>query len=247
MSEPLQVSATPEGASILAQLGGVLFSVETVQSTVELVTRLAAKTIPGTAGAGVTLVDARGHRTTAASNPLVAEADALQYGFESGPCLSAWAEQVPVRVDDLAAETRWPEWTAAAARLGVQSVLSVPLVSPTTSVGAMKVYSCDRHTYDAHTEEVLSLFAEQAAVLLANMLTLSDARRLTAQLSDALATRDVIGQAKGVLIAQGAENDDAAFALLVSASQRSNVKVHQVARQLITSVLSRRTNTRPAS
>ena len=73
------------------------------------------------------------------------------------------------------------------------------------------------------------------------MLTLSYARRLTSQLSDALQTRDVIGQAKGVLMAQGADGDQAAFALLVSASQRSNVKVHEVARQLVASVLSRRT------
>lgn len=238
MTEPVQTETSVSGvAAMVAQLGGVLLSVETVQSAVELVTRLAAETIPGTAGAGVTLVDRHGHRTTAASSPLVADADSLQYSFESGPCLTAWSEQVPVRVDDLAAETRWPQWTAAASDLGVQSVLSVPLLSPTTSVGAMKVYSHRAHTYDHRSEEVLSLFAEQAAVLLANMLTLADARTLTAQLNDALQTRDVIGQAEGVLMARGAEDEHAAFALLVSASQRSNVRVNDVARRLIASVL----------
>jgi len=232
-------AATSEGAALLAQLGGVLFSVETVQSTVELVTRLAEQTIPHSAGSGVTVVDSRGHRTTAASTPVVTEADALQYALESGPCLTAWAEQVPVRIDDLRQETRWPQWTAAAAELGVQSMLSVPLVTPTGSVGAMKVYSRHRNAYDHHSEEVLRLFAEQAAVLLSNMLTLTDARQLTAQLSDSLQARDLIGQAKGVLMAQGAVGEETAFALLVAASERSGIKVHDVARQLIAATVDR--------
>lgn len=218
---------------MLAQLGGVLFSVETVQSTVELVTQLAEQTIPGSAGSGVTLVDSRGHRTTAASTPLVAEADALQYALESGPCLTAWGEQVPVRINDLGQEKRWARWTAAAAELGVQSMLSVPLVTAAGSVGAMKVYSRELNAYDDHAEDVLNLFAEQAAVLLSNMLTLTDARQLTAQLNESLHARDLIGQAKGVLMAQGAASDEAALSLLIAASERSGEKVHEVARQLV--------------
>ena len=245
MAEPLRVEssttepATPEFAAMLAQMGGVLFSVETVQTTLELVTRLAEQTIPGSAGAGVTLVDSRGHRTTAASDPFVAEVDELQYAVESGPCLTAWSEQRPVRIDDLREETRWPRWTAAAAELGVRSMLSVPLVTSTGSVGAMKVYSRHRQAYDDRAEAVLSLFAQQAAVLLANMLTLTDARHLSGQLCNSLRTRDLIGQAKGVLMAQGVADEEAAFAVLIAASQRSHHKVQEVARQLIFATLDR--------
>lgn len=226
-------------ALVLAQLGGVLLSTETVETTVELVTRLAVETIPDTAGAGVSLVDSRGGQSTAASNPFVAEVDALQYALDSGPCLSAWSEQKVVRIDDLDAESRWPEWTAAASELGVQAMLSVPLLAKDTSLGAMKVYSRRKGAYDARAEHVLGLFAQQAAALLANMVALSDARRLATQLTDALQSRDAIGQAKGILMAQGVPDEQAAFAFLVAASQRSNVKVHQVARRLVESVSSR--------
>jgi GAF domain-containing protein len=239
MTEPLQPVTSQGLAGLLLQLGGVVLSAETLQTVVALVTRLAAATIPGTAGAGVTLVDARGRRTTAASDPLVTEVDALQYAFDSGPCLTAWSDQVTVRIDRLDTEDRWPRWTAAAAGLGVASMISLPLVSGEVSVGAIKLYSREAGVYDARAEEIFGLFAEQAAVLLANMLTLADARQLSAQLTDALQRRDIIGQAAGVLIARGAGDRDTAFALLVAASQRSGVRVHEVARTLVASVATR--------
>ena len=68
---------------------------------------------------------------------------------------------------------------------------------------------------------------------------MADARRLGAQLSEALDNRDVIAQAKGVLIAQGAASDQGAFAMLATASQRSNTKLTEVARRVIASAISR--------
>ncbi|SDT10112.1 ANTAR domain-containing protein [Friedmanniella luteola] len=248
MSDPGQPTTTPavEGlAGLLLQLGGVVLSAETLETAVALVTRLAAVTIPGTAGAGVTLVDSRGRRTTAASDPLVGEADALQYAFDSGPCLTAWSERVTVRIDRLDSEERWPRWTAAAAELGIRSMVSLPLVADDVSVGAIKVYSREAGAYDARAEAVLGLFAEQAAVLLTNMLTLSDARQLSAQLSGALQRRDLIGQATGVLIGRGAGDRETAFALLVEASQRSDLKVHEVAAQLVASAAAPRLDAPP--
>ncbi|HYP46038.1 MAG TPA: GAF and ANTAR domain-containing protein [Propionibacteriaceae bacterium] len=239
--EPKHVDLVPavDGlAGMLQQMGGVVLSTETLETAVDLVTKLAAVTIPGTAGAGVTLVDGSGRRTTAASDPLVSEADALQYEFDSGPCLTAWSEQITVRIDDLDRETRWPEWTAAAAELGIASMVSLPLQAGDTSVGAIKVYSRQNGVFDAHAEHVLGLFAEQAAVLLVNMLTLFDARKLSAQLTSTLDRRDVIAQAKGVLLAQGAGDQETAFAMLVAASLPSHSSVHDVARLLVDSVQS---------
>jgi GAF domain-containing protein len=109
------------------------------------------------------------------------------------------------------------------------------------SIGAIKVYSREVAAYDEHSEHLLTLFAEQAAILLANMRSLQDAQQLSAQLKDSLTRRDVIGQAKGILIAQGAAGEEAAFGMLVSASQRSNVKLHELAAQIVASVISRRT------
>jgi GAF domain-containing protein len=235
------LASTPELTAVLAQMGAVVLAAETINTTIELVTTLVTQTIPATSGAGVTLVDGRGKRTTAASDPLVEQADELQYQFDSGPCLTAWRDQVSVRVDDVDSETRWPQWTAAVAGLGVRSVLSAPLLTQDvgttqgTGIGAIKVYSAQPNVYDQRAEQLLELFARQAAILLANTQTLSDARRLSAELTQALNNRDIIGQAKGVLIAQGAAGEQDAFQMLVSASQRSNTKLHDLARQLVAS------------
>jgi AmiR/NasT family two-component response regulator len=83
------------------------------------------------------------------------------------------------------------------------------------------------------------LFAQQAAVLLANTQNLNDARRLGSQLTRALSLRDTIGAAKGILMAEGAADDQTAFSMLVATSQQTNVSLHEVARQLIASVTAR--------
>ncbi|MFL6065995.1 MAG: GAF and ANTAR domain-containing protein [Friedmanniella sp.] len=246
MTDPAtsSMSSTPpaerrELASLLAQMGAVLLSTETIGTTVELVTSLAVETIPGTTGAGVTLVDSRGKRSVAASNALVERADRLQYELDDGPCLTASRDRATTRIDDVAEEQRWPEWTAAVAEVGVRAVLSVPLVAAGTGIGAIKVYSDRPSAYDGRAEHLLELFARQAAVLLANAQTLADARDVNVQLTDALRSRDIIGQAKGILLAQGAADDQSAFAMLVQASQRADTKLHDVARRLVDSVKSR--------
>src|SRR3712207_3313072 len=228
-------------ADALLRMSGVLLTRESVNTVVELVTTVAAATMPGTTGAGVTLVDPAGRRTTAASDPVVEQADLHQYQLDAGPCLSAARERTLIRIDDLHSEQRWPRWRDAVAEVGLRSVLSAPLIAGDESIGAIKVYSRDVAAYDERGEHLLTLFAKQAAILLANMRSLQDAQQLSAQLKQALANRDVIGQAKGVLIAQGAAGEEAAFNMLVSASQRSNVKLHEVARQVVASHINRRT------
>src|SRR4051812_3080955 len=203
-----------ELSSALAQMSGVLLSAETVETAVGLVTRLAVSTIPVSVGAGVTLVDARGKRTTAASDPLVERADELQYELDAGPCLTAWRERVAVLIDDVELETRWPQWTAAVAHLGIESVLSVPLLAGEEALGAIKVYAREPGVYDAHAETLMRMFAQQAAILLANTQTVAEVRQLTGQLIEALHTRDAISQAKGVLLAQGVGDDQRAFGVL---------------------------------
>jgi len=241
---PSQIG-TEELAALLDQMGTVLLSTETIGTAIELVTLLARETISATAEAGVTLVDDHGKRSMAASNSSVQEADLLQYELDEGPCLTAWRDQATVRIDDVATETRWARWCAAAAKLGLRSMLSVPLVAGGTAIGAIKVYSHQRHAYDARAERVLSLFARQAAILLANSQALTTARDASGQLTAALINRDIIGQAKGVLIAQGSPDEQAAFAMLAAASQRSNLKLHEVARQLVQSVISRNVTSPP--
>ena len=234
-----------ELSSALAQMAGLVLSRETVDTAVELVTTLAEATIAGTTGAGVTIVDEHGKRSRAASNRLVEQADALQYEFDEGPCLTAWRTRQLVRIDDTATDSRWPSWNSAAAGLGVRAVLSVALVADDESVGAIKVYSDQPANYGAHDEHVMSLFAAQAAILLANSQSLQEARQLGRQLTAALTTRDIIAQATGVLLAQGAASRQAAFATLAATARQSGRTVEAVALALLAAVTARGTGSAP--
>ncbi|MDP9431008.1 MAG: GAF and ANTAR domain-containing protein [Actinomycetota bacterium] len=223
----------------LSQMSGLLLSRETVDTALELVTTLAATATAGTLGAAVTLVDEHGKRSKAASHSAAEQADALQYEFDEGPCLTAWRNRELVRIDDTTTDGRWPRWNEAVTRLGVRSVLSAPLLMGEESIGAMKVY-CERPmNYGPHDEQVLRLLAAQAAILLANTQSLHAARRLSRQLTDALTSRDAIAQATGVLLAQGAGSPQEAFATLAATARQSDRPVEDVARALLAAVTAR--------
>ena len=220
----------------LRQLAGLVMSQETVQNALELVTTLAETVTPGTVGAGVTLVDEHGKRSRAASNQAVEQADALQYELDEGPCLTAWRSRQLVRIDDITIDPRWPTWSSAVSRLGVRSVVSAPLVVANEGIGAIKVYSDRPAAYDQHAEQVMSLFAAQAAILLANTQSVQEARRLSRQLTEALRSRDAIGRATGVLLARGAAGQQDAFTTLAAAARQSHSPVEDVARALVSAV-----------
>ena len=233
------VAPSVDLAWALSQMSGLVLSRETVDTALELVTSLAATATAGTLGAAVTVVDEHGKRSKAASNAAAEQADALQYEFDEGPCLTAWRTRELVRIDDTTTDGRWPRWNEAVSRLGVRSVLSAPLHVGEESIGAMKVY-CERPmNYGPHDEQVMRLLAAQAAILLANTRSLQEARRLSRQLAEALSGRDAIAQAIGVLLAQGAASRQDAFATLAATARQADRPVQDVARALLAAVTAR--------
>ena len=226
---------------VFARMAGLLLSQETVQTSLQLITALAHDTIPTSFGSAVTLIDERGRRTTAATthHPLEA-ADTLQYELNEGPCLTAWAHRSVVRIDDTRTESRWPRWCGAVQDLGVLSALSAPLVAGDLALGAMKVYSEQASAFGADAERRLSMFAPQAAVLLANMQSHQAATELSAGLKEALHSRDVIATAKGIVMARDGLTEEVAFQLLVGASQREHRKLRDVAQAIVAATARRR-------
>jgi GAF domain-containing protein len=208
-----------------------------VQTALTLVAELAHDTLGAdTVGAGISLLEGGGRRTSvAATGDEVAKADALQYELAEGPCLTAWQGRALVRVDDTDTEARWPRWTPAAAGLGLRAVLSAPLVAGDVALGTIKVYAARPHAYDERSQRLLSMFAVQAAVLLAGVRTVQDARRLTDDLRQALRNRDMVAMAKGVLMASEQVREDAAFALLVGLAQREHRSLQEVASSVVAS------------
>lgn len=188
----------------------------------------AVRLIPGTEDGSISVVTGRRDvRSHYPSSELPQQADAVQTEVGEGPCLSAVFEQRTVRVPDLSREERWPEFAARAVELGVRSMLSFQLYVEGDNLGALNLYSREPNAFDDESEQVGLLFASHAGVAFA------DARKLD-HLRVAVDTRDLIGQAKGILMERYQISADQAFRVLARVSQDTNRKLVAVAEELAT-------------
>jgi len=164
--------------------------------------------------------------SVAYSNDLILKADRLQYDLGEGPCLDAvWADNVFV-IPDLRADDRWPRWTAEAADLGVGSSLSVHLFTD-SALGSLNLYSLHPRQYSPAEVETARVLAAHASVVLAYT-------RAEQHLWKAIDTRNLIGQAQGMLMQKYGLTADNAFAVLRRYSQDRNIKLAAVAAELTT-------------
>ncbi len=227
-------------AAVFARMSGLLLSSEKVDTALKLITALAVEMVPGTTGAGISLLDRQGERVTAAATDEVVErADALQYQLGYGPCLTAWADRVIVRVDDLAQDERWPSWSRPAAELGLRSALSAPMVAGSEPLGAVKVYAAHPHSYGEREENLLTMFASQAAILISNMRTAQDAERASAQVAAALRGREAVKLAKGIIMARDHVDERAALLTLAQMAEQQRATLRRTAERLAQSTVRR--------
>ena len=196
------------------------------------VAEFAVQAIPGADGAGVTLMEKDRHDTIVASAPFVGQVDAIQYGIAEGPCITAAAEARTVRSGSLSSDAQWPRFGSRVERLGVHSVLSIPLLTPDGVLGAMNVYAHERDAFDDNASLIGELFAVPAAIAVQNAQVLSQARRLATQLQTALTSRATIDQALGIIMSRVGCGPDEAFERLRRMSQSENKKLHTVASDL---------------
>ncbi len=197
-----------------------------VEATLQAITHGAAHDIRGADGCGITLViQQRKVQSRAATGELPYAVDTLQERVGEGPCLEALYQHHTVRIDDISQERRWPQFAAEAARLGVGSMLSFRLFVREDTLGALNLYSGQAHAFGSDSESVGEVFAAHAAVALSGAQT-------EAHLRAALSSRDLIGQAKGILMERYRVTADQAFAMLVRASSRTNRKVTDLADEL---------------
>ena len=152
--------------------------------------------------------------------------DRLQQRLGDGPCIHAAKHQAVFGIEDTHEDLRWPEFCCQAARLNVRSMLCVPLWIDERSLGALSLYADQATAFNDLHERVTVLLATFAA------LALADAQRAD-QMRDALANRDVIGQAKGILIERHRVTADAAFGVLSRVSQAENMKLAEIARRFV--------------
>ncbi|HEY8300571.1 MAG TPA: GAF and ANTAR domain-containing protein [Jatrophihabitans sp.] len=211
---------------LLARLARDLAAEPDVDGVLRRVVDAAVFQLDGADHAGITVLSKRSVSTPVCSDDLVLKVDAAQYSANEGPCLNAALDPVPmVRVDDLRTDARWPTFAAAAVELGVLSMLSFQLYTEHDTIGALNIYADEANAFDDEDCHTGQLLATHAAVAAAAAVEAGNLRT-------ALESRDVIGQAKGILMSRYQLTADQAFDLLITASQHTHRKLNDVASQL---------------
>jgi GAF domain-containing protein len=192
--------------------------------TLRAIVDAAADIVPGARWAGISLI--QGRQAKVPTDPIVNKLDELQSELGDGPCITALRDHRTVHIDDMSSETRWPQFTRQATELGVHSLLSFQLFVESQNLGALNLYSEQAGSFSEDSLEVGAIVAQHAAVALFGATAEN-------HFHAALASRDVIGQAEGILMHRNKLTGLQAFATLTRASTDTNIKLVDVARWLV--------------
>jgi GAF domain-containing protein len=237
-TEPPDTGGDPASAATIDffETASAVFSAGSVGDTLAEVVSLAVATIEGCDFAGIFVVEDGAVVTPVHTHPDVVDLDSLQQVSGEGPCLDALAQGVTVYADDLSIDARWPAFGPSATARGIRSLLALPLLAnrpPGESLGALNLYGRYPQAFGVIDRARGLLLGALAALALSIARTHEDDERQVANLHAALATREVIGQAQGILMERERISADSAFDILRRASQHLNVKLRQVAQDLV--------------
>lgn len=193
---------------------------------------IATDTIPGCDVASITTLRDGRPITPAFTDKKALVLDETQYKAGEGPCLAAIAQRGPEHVT-VASERRWPAFVSAAKERGVLATLAVPLGNEEAVIGSLNLYSETTSQYDGKAQEVACEFADQLGVAAATVTRYAEGYELAQQLRQAMESRAVIEQAKGILTAAQRCSPQAAFDILVRASQNRNRKLRAIASEIV--------------
>src|SRR5271168_165609 len=208
-------------AQALSDVARSLEAEPDLQRVVEGIVAAVTETVPGAEQAGVSLREGGILRTVAATGDLARRLNAIEHELDEGPCVQAVVEHRSYRIDDMSTDTRWPRFAAAAHAHGVRSMLGYRLFTSGRTLGALDLYSSKLNAFNAESEVVGELFAAHAAIALIGSTQ-------QAEWKTALNSRDTIGMAKGILMHRERLTEELAFTLLVSTSQKANIKIHDL-------------------
>lgn len=231
--DPVEDTSLPDLAEGLAELARLMLATPSVSGLLDDLAGLAAKVITPPGVCGITLEQEHLPITVASSGQVASQLDEVQYGMDEGPCLEALRTGQTVGVPDLAVERRWGAYPAHALAHGARSSMSFPLAVNGSARGALNLYASTAHAFGADARRRATLFAAQASAVLTVTLRQAQQVNLSGQLREALATRAVIDQAIGILMAQDHCDHDTAFAILRSSSQNQNRKLRDVAAEIV--------------
>ena len=225
-----------EGLSALSRLATGRMG---LKETLLRVAQLACRAIPGADGVGVTLIEEGRADTIVATDSFVADMDAVQYGLKQGPCISAVVSQQPVISSSLASDARWPQFGPQSAGFGVQSSLSIPLITSDGVVGSLNVYAHDEEMFDDRAAVLGDYFGVPAAIAVQNAQIFAESKRLALHLRTALNSRVVVERAVGVLMSRNGDSADEALAKIRTISHSEHKKIDVVAQNIVDTAIRR--------
>jgi GAF domain-containing protein len=223
------VSIPSDRAASLVEAARTINASHSLDETLQAIVEAARVSVPGMDHAGISTVDRdRKVHTRAATDAIVNTLDDLQYSLMEGPCVDALRKESVVAVPDIRNEQRWPRYVAGAvASTGLTAQLAVQLyVDDDGSLGSLNLYATGRAGIDPDAADVAQLFAAHATTAL-------DRAQKVSQLTTALQSRSIIGQAMGILMERYQINDQRAFAFLTRASSHGNIKLRDVAQEIV--------------
>jgi GAF domain-containing protein len=221
-------------ADMLVGLHQLVETEQNLTDSLQRVVFLANAAIPAAHGVGLTLRSGDSGATVAYQGEVAPELDQAQYADDLGPCLQAFRDDRTINVGSIAAEvSRWPSFARRAEELGVLSSLSLPLHDDKGAVGALNFYSGTEHEFGDPQVAVAEAFAAQASVAVTNAEVYWRTRHLADNLTKALDSRDKIGQAKGILMRDLGISAEEAFERIRKTSQNRNIKVADIAEEII--------------
>lgn len=192
-----------------------------------------ATAITSAHGAGIMLAGNDGLGFAAASDDAVIDVEVTQDRIDGGPCHEAYETDQLTVVDDLEAADRWPEYRRRALELGFRSILGVPMRAWGQTIGVLDIYRRTAGPWSQSDLDAAEIMTAMGAGYILHANQTRAQHDLADQLQTALESRDVIGQAKGLLMARHGVDAEEAFGMLRSLSQQANTKLRDVARTLI--------------
>ncbi len=216
----------------LSDTARILFAAGSVTETLAQVVDLAVDTIEGCDFAGIFLIENDVVTSPIHTDPIVDEVDDLQNELGEGPCLDAISHRAIFYGADLSEDDRWPRFGRQATAAGIRSVLALPLPN-NGGFGALNLYARFPGAFGVVDRAKAVILASLAGLALSAARTHEDEERRTDNLNAALATREVIGQAQGILMERERVSSAQAFDVLRRASQHLNRKLRDVAQDLV--------------
>jgi len=215
-----------------AELAGVVIVGRELPEVLTEIVQISRRAIPGAEATSITLIREERAFTAAYDGQVAMDADELQYQRGYGPCLDAGRSGEVFLVSDMRSEERWPDYAQHAHGLGVGSSLSIPLPFQGATIGALNNYALRPDCFGEADVRLAEEVAGFVAIAVANAEASARATDDVLNMRRAMDSRAVIEQAKGILMERYKVTPDQAFTLLTHASQRTNVKLRDVAEEL---------------